>query len=373
MNVLVLNAGSSSLKYKLFEMGSPGPSGASEKVLAEGSGAHARGETVVAAVEAALTQCRGRRIDAVGHRVVYGGARYSEPTRVTPALIEGLRGLEELDPLHNPTEVAMIEAALRILPDAPGVAVFDTAFHRTIPEVAWRYAIPTELADRMGLRRYGFHGLSYEYVSGVLIERLGSSSAGRLILCHLGNGASVCAVRDGRSVDTSMGLTPLEGLLMGTRSGDVDPGLLLYLIRHTEMTVEEAEELLNHRSGLLGLSGSSSDVRLLEAAAAAGDARAELALEIFAYRVARYVGAYAAVLEGVDALAFTGGIGQHSVSVRQRVCRRLAFLGLELDEQRNLSVGTAACVVSTPKSPASIWMVPTEEERQIARATAALL
>ena len=222
----------------------------------------------------------------------------------------------------------MIEAGLRLLPDAPAVAVFDTAFHRTLPDVAWRYALPAELSERLHLRRYGFHGLSHKYVSERLLHHLGRDPAGtRLITCHLGSGASVCALRDGKSVDTSMGLTPLEGLVMGTRSGDVDPGLLLYLLRTQGMTPDGLDDLLNHQSGLKGLAGQS-DVRELEQAADAGDERATLALDIFAYRVRKYIGAYAAALGGLDALAFTGGIGEHSPPMRARICRDLEFLGL---------------------------------------------
>jgi len=368
MNILALNAGSSTLKYKFFGM-------PEETVLAGGSLDHPGGEGIVPAARAAIETCRPQGIDALGHRVVHGGTHFSEPVRVTPEALDSLRTLKDLDPLHNPTETAMIEAGLRLLPDAPAVAVFDTAFHHTLPETAWRYALPSDLAARLSLRRYGFHGISHQYVSGRLLHCLGRGPEGtRLIVCHLGSGASVCAVRDGKSVDTSMGMTPLEGLLMGTRSGDVDPGLLLYLLRTQGMTPDGLDDLLNHRSGLKGLSGRSGDVRELEQAADAGDGRAALALDIFAYRVRKYIGAYAAALGGLDAVAFTGGIGEHSAGMRSRICRGLDFLGVGLDNPRNESAaGHIPVQISADGSPVPIWMIPTDEERQIAREVAALL
>ena len=256
----------------------------------------------------------------------------------------------------------------------PAVAVFDTAFHKTLPETAWRYALPYPLSERLGLRRYGFHGLSYRYVSETLLQCLGRDPAGtRLIVCHLGSGASVCALKGGASVDTSMGLTPLEGLVMGTRSGDVDPGLLLYVQRREQMSADALDDLLNHESGLKGLAGQN-DVRNLEEAAAAGDARAAMALDIFASRVRKYIGAYAAALGGLDALAFTGGIGEHSPPMRARICAGLGFLGIHIDAGRNDSAnGKAPLPLSSDTAPLPIWMIPTDEERQIARELFALL
>ena len=369
MNILALNVGSSSLKFRLFQI-TPD----AEKVLTEGTVERLDADALPDAAQKSIEQCRPFGIDAVGHRVVQGGARFFEPTRVTPEVLEGLHGLEELDPLHNPTEVALIEATQRLLPDAPNVAVFDTAFHRTLPEVAWRYALPADLADRLNLRRYGFHGISHRYVSGRLLDCLGREPAGsRLITCHLGSGASVCAVWDGLSVDTSMGLTPLEGLVMGSRSGDVDPGLLLYLLRTQDMTTGQLDDLLNRDSGLKGLAGRS-DVRDLEQAAGQGDRTADMALEIFAYRVRKYLGAYAAALGGLDAVAFTGGIGERGVGMRARICRGLDFLGMSLDTDRNAAAtGGAAAQISADDSPVSVWVIPTDEERQIAREVAALL
>lgn len=369
MNILALNVGSSSLKFRLFQITAD-----AETVLTEGTVERLDANALPDAAEKAIAQCGSLGIDAVGHRVVQGGARFCEPTRITPDVLQGLHGLGELDPLHNPTEVALIEAALRLLPDAPSVAVFDTAFHRTLPEVAWRYALPSEMADRLSLRRYGFHGISHRYVSGRLLDCLGRQAAGtRLVTCHLGSGASVCALRDGASVDTSMGLTPLEGLVMGSRSGDVDPGLLLYLLRTQAMTAQQLDDLLNQSSGLQGLAGKS-DVRDLEQAAGQGDARADMALEIFAYRVRKYLGAYAAALGGLDAVAFTGGIGERGAPMRARICRGLDFLGLTLDEERNGAAtgGDPACI-SADAGSTPVWVIPTDEELQIAREVAILL
>jgi len=368
MNILALNVGSSSLKFRLFQI-----TASAETVLTGGTVERLDADALPAAAEKAIAQCRPLGIDAVGHRVVHGGALFSEPTRVTPEVLQGLHGLEELDPLHNPTEVALIEAALRLLPDVPSVAVFDTAFHRTLPEEAWRYALPSDLADRLGLRRYGFHGISHRFVSGRLLDCLGRAPAGtRLITCHLGSGASVCALLGGASVDTSMGLTPLEGLVMGSRSGDLDPGLLLYLLRTQGMTAQQLDDLLNQDSGLKGLAGKS-DVRDLEQAAGAGDARAGMALEIFAYRVRKYLGAYAAALGGLDAVAFTGGIGERGAGMRARICRGLDFLGVTLDDERNwAATGGAPALISADGGPTPVWVIPTDEERQIAREVAVL-
>ncbi len=366
MNILVLNAGSSSLKYKLFQM--PG-----ETVLTEGASDTAPGDSPEGAAAQVIDKCRPFGIDAVGHRVVHGGPRFSAPVRVTPEVLTDLKALSDLDPLHSPIETALIEAGQRLLPEAPAIAAFDTAFHRTLPEVAWRYALPRDLADTLHLRRYGFHGLSYQYVTGRLLACLGREAGGtRLIICHLGSGASVCAVQNGHSIDTSMGLTPLEGLMMGTRSGDIDPGLLLYLMRSQGKSAAELDDLLNQSSGLKGV-GGQSDVRKLERAAQSGDAPAEMALEMFAYRAAKYIGAYAAALEGLDAVAFTGGIGQHSAEIRTRLCRRLGFLGIRLDAAANVAAGPGEVKISPASAPLSVWVIPTDEERQIARDAYALL
>lgn len=407
MNILVLNAGSSSLKFRLFQMANSPSLSEPEEVLAGGRiecigepharltishGApdmsHSEKVSVTSAAEAVVEILRrlsvptddGHQlpaIDVVGHRIVHGGARFHEPVLLEDEVIREIRALTELAPLHNSAGLAGIESIRNALPHARNVAVFDTAFHHNLPEVAARYALPIDLAERLQLRRYGFHGISYRFVSerlSVLLEnRPGQRPPTRIVICHLGSGASVCAIRSGKSVDTSMGFTPLEGLIMGSRSGDLDPGLVLHLQRKERLTVDQIDELLNHRSGLQGLSRRSGDVRELEQAAADGHQSSRLALECFAYRVRKYIGAYAAVLGGIDVLVFTGGIGEHSPQMRSRICQELAFLGLVIDAERN---GKATGDVPVPICCAdanNIWVVPTDEERQIARETFALL
>ena len=370
MNILALNGGSSSLKYRLFRI-----DGDAEEVLTEGTAERVDGDTLAAAADTAIGQCQAFGIDAVGHRMVQGGAKFTGPTRITPETLRALRGLKALDPLHNPSEVGLIEAAQRRLPQVPNVAVFDTSFHQTLPEVAYTYALPRDLTEELDLRRYGFHGLSHQYVSGRLLKCLGREAAAtRLVTCHLGSGASACALRDGRSVDTSMGMTPLEGLVMGTRVGDIDPGLLLYLQREQKLSAADLDTLLNTQSGLKGISGRSADVRDLEAAAAGGDASAELALALFAYRCRKYIGAYAAALGGLDAVAFTGGIGEKSAPMRARICAGLEFLGLRLDAGANENAGGKSEVrVSAEDAAVPVWVIPTDEEKQIAREVAGVL
>ena len=388
MNFLVLNAGSSTLKFRLLEL--RGASDEEPRVLVQGlvdrwgtpqaglkvtaGGGEATRQSVAAespaeAAAHAIRACHPHGIDALGHRVVHGGPRFVEPARVTPDVVRAIREVSSLAPLHNANALQGIEAGLKLLPRVPAGAVFDTAFHATLPDVAARYAIPLDLAEKHALRRYGFHGISHRFVSQRLLRCLGRDARGsRLVTCHLGNGASVCAVRDGRSVDTSMGLTPTEGLVMGTRCGDIDPGLVLHLITALKIPPAEVEHLLNHRSGLLGLSGKSGDVRELQQAAAAGDVRAEAALQSFAYRVRKYVGAYAACLGGLDAIGFTGGVGEHSPDMRARICQGLGFLGLHLDSGRNgAAAGDAPARVSADGAAVRVWVVPTDEEGQIAR------
>ena len=317
----------------------------------------------------------GGGLTGLGCRVVHGGERFSEPARVTPEVLAAIRELGALAPLHNPVAADVLEVCLRLLPDVPVVAVFDTAFHRTLPQVASAYALPRDLSERMGLRRYGFHGIAHRYVSERLIERIGKTGqSSRCVTCHLGSGASVCAVKDGRSIDTSMGLTPMEGLVMGTRSGDVDPGLLLHLLRAENLTPDDLDDLLNRQSGLLGLSGRSNDLRDLQQAASEGDEASELAMEVFAYRVAKTIGAYAVALEGLDGVAFSGGIGEHSAPMRARICRRLAFLGLALDAARNEAAdGRDEARVSADGAPVQVWVIPADEGAQIAREVRAVV
>ena len=375
MNILALNPGSGTLRYKLLAMPPGGGREADERVLKEGNVDHVHGGATVEAAERAVEKCLPLCLDAMGYRVVHGGSRFDGPARITPGVLDAIRSLADLAPLHNPLNLAVIEAGSRRAPGVPGVAVFDTAFHRTLPEIAWRYALPAEVGADAELRRFGFHGIAHRYVAGRLLECLGRDAAGtRLISCHLGGGASLCAVRDGKSIDTSMGLTPLEGLVMSTRSGDVDPGLLLHLIRRQGMSADDVQELLTKRSGLLGISGRSGDIRDLEPAAASGDRRAELALEVQAYRVRKYIGAYAAALGGVDTIALSGALAENSAALRARVLGGLEFLGVRLDERRNHDAGPVAPGrISADDAEVPVWVVPADEERQIAREVAELM
>ncbi|MGZ7079615.1 MAG: acetate/propionate family kinase [Thermoanaerobaculia bacterium] len=352
MNVLSLNPGSSTLKYTLFRGEEPLANATIEVKQREGRSA-------MTEATAEVLRSVGEKIDAVGCRVVHGGSRFLEPALVDDRVVAAIRELGDIAPLHNPLAAEVIEEVRRTLRDVPVVAVFDTTFHQTMPAVASTYAIPRDF----GVKRYGFHGISYAYVASRL-------SRPRMIACHLGNGASICAMRDGRSIDTSMGFTPMEGLLMGTRAGDIDPGVILYLMRHGKRE-PELDDLLNRRSGLLAVSGKSGDVRELEIAAKGGDPRAELGLEMFAYRVAKYIGAYSVALGGVDAVVFTAGIGEHSSSMRARICKRLSFLGIQLHEARNeVSSKQERCISS---GPVEVWVIPTNEELEIARAVASTL
>lgn len=358
MKILVLNPGSSTLKYGVFELPAK-PETAPLTGLVENVAADAMAQAAAEAIEKGGSE----GIEAVGCRVVHGGSRFVVPALVDDAVLDGINALAELAPLHNPLAVSVIEEVRRSLPSVPIVAVFDTAFHQTLPQVAFTYAVPAAL----GVRRYGFHGISYAYIASRLPDH---NLRGRVIVCHLGNGASVCAIRDGRSVDTSMGLTPMEGLVMGTRAGDLDPGIIFQLLR-TGMSEQGLDDLLNHRCGLAGISGRKGDVRELEKAAEGGDAAATLALDVFAYRAAKYIGAYAAALGGVDALVFTAGIGEHSVRMRQKICDRLLFLGIELDAALNQVAGHDERRISS--GAVQVWVIPTNEELEIARATAAIL
>jgi acetate kinase len=375
MNILALNAGSGTLRYKLLATPRAGRGKDGEAVFKEGNFDHVHGNETVRAAEQAVAECLPLGIEAIGYRVVHCGSRFNGPAPITPELLAAIRSLSDLAPLHNPIALAVIEAASRRAPGVPGVAVFDTAFHRTLPEVAWRYALPADVGADSELRRYGFHGIAHRFAAERLHECLRRDAVGtRLILCHLGGGASVCAVRDGKSVDTSMGLTPLEGLVMSTRCGDVDPGLVLHLIRRKGLTADGLLELLYRKSGLLGLSGRSDDIRDLEPAAASGDGRAALGLEAQAYRVRKYIGAYAAALGGVDAVALSGALAENSAALRTRVLRDLEFLGIHLDEGRNRAAGpTTSSRISDDNSTVPVWVIPADEERQIAREVAGLM
>jgi acetate kinase len=313
-------------------------------------------------------------IKAIGHRVVHAGERFNGSVLLTPEVLKALQDFCELAPLHNPANLAGIHAAAELCPNVPQVGCFDTAFHTTLPEAAYLYALPYELYEKYRVRRYGFHGASHRYVARRAAELLGKHKyAVNLITCHLGNGCSMAAVKAGRSVDTTMGLTPLEGLVMGTRCGDIDPATLLYLAGKPEFsTVEELNDLLNRRSGLLGISGLSNDVRTLLDAAQAGHRRAALALEIFAYRTRKYIGAYAAILPPLDAVVFTGGIGENAAPVRAQVMSGLeANLGIKLDAQLNAAAvdGKGQADIAAADSRVRVLVVPTDEERAIAADT----
>jgi acetate kinase len=392
MRLLVVNCGSSSLKYTYFDtaaetplvrgqverIGTPearhvsqGPSGKFEESLPGAD--HAR---AFQAAAAALTdRKRGvvadlKELSVIGHRVVHGGRELDAPVLVTPEVLEKIRKAAALAPLHNPVNLLGIELCGKLAPGVPQAAVFDTAFHQKMPPAAHLYALPVEMAEKEGLRRYGFHGTSHEFVARRAARHLGRRlSELKLITCHLGNGVSMAAIEHGRSIDTSMGLTPLEGLVMGTRSGDVDPGVLLYLMRERGMGAAELDDLLNKRSGLKGLSGRSHDMRELEEAADAGDRRALIAIQCFCYRAKKYLGAYLAALGGADAVVFTGGIGQRSPGTRARICQGMAGMGILIDEEANrraiVGAGEVA-EVSDRESRVRVLAVGTDEERMIA-------
>lgn len=363
--VLALNSGSSSVKYRLVEVGTgrTAASGVVERVDRAGHPA------AVAEVLASVQSDDAPTIAAVGHRVVHGGAEFTDATLLDPRVEERIDALAQLAPLHNPPALAGIRAARAALPDVPAVAVFDTAFHAHLPAAARTYAIDRDVAARHGIRRFGFHGISYRYVAGETARALGRPLAElRMIVLHLGNGASAAAIAAGRSVDTSMGFTPAEGLVMGTRGGDIDPGVLVHLAR-SGMSPDEIDDLLQRRSGLRGLAGSG-DMRDVVAAADSGDPAAVLALEVYVHRLRKYVGAYAAVLGRIDALVFTAGVGENSPLVRSRTVNGLDLLGLRIDADANAAPGTRARVISPEGASVPVLVVPTDEELEIARRSA---
>ncbi len=396
-SVLVVNSGSSSLKYQVVSVSEHGDtksllSGAAQRIGHDASRLvqHVAGAeptthdaalpdhatALAAGLQALRTSGLLEEVAAVGHRVTHGGDRFTEPVLVTDDVLREIAELDRLAPLHNPTNREGLEVLRRHLPGVPHVAVFDTAFHAGLPPVATTYALPADLASRLGLRRYGFHGSSVAYVTrrtARLIEV--PSDEVNLIVCHLGNGASVTAIAGGRSVDTSMGMTPLEGLVMGTRSGDLDPSIVVHLARSGGMSLEEIDETLNRRSGLLGLCGHS-DVRTARELAESGDDAAAAALELYGYRIQKYLAAYLGVLSRLDAVVFTGGVGENDAVLRAAVCRRLEHLGFGLDEEAN--AGTRGQPATGERriddgSGLAIWVVPTDEESEIARETVATL
>jgi len=380
--LLILNAGSSSLKFAVYRADAASTLQAVYRGVIEAIGKNGRFQVFHAPDASGLidqaasaanheqalkqildwleTRHPGLVLRAAGHRVVHGGADYIHPVRIDATVMADLEKLVPLSPLHQPHSLAGIRALARLRPDLPQVACFDTAFHHTLPPRARRFALPREFGER-GIRRYGFHGLSYEHIASVLPDTLGAAAEGRVVVAHLGNGASLCAMRQGRSVETSMSFTPLDGIPMASRCGALDPGVLLYLLREEKMSPAQLDELLHHRSGLLGVSGISGDVRtLLES----DHPHAAEAIDLLAYRTAQAIAAHAVALEGIDALVFTAGIGEHAAPVRAAICRHLAWLGLTLDEDANARHGPR---ISQADSRISAWVIPTNEEKVIAR------
>ena len=397
MKILVLNCGSSSIKYKLFDMesktvmaqggvekiGLPDsfllvklPNGEKvkiEKTMPE----HTVGIQLIlnTLVDEKIGCIKDlKEIEAVGHRVVHGGEKFNKSVLITSEVKDMIIRCAELAPLHNPANLKGIEAIEKTLPGVPQVAVFDTAFHQTMPDYAYMYALPYELYKEYAIRRYGFHGTSHRYVSARVCEYLGVNPAGKkIVTAHIGNGGSCAAVMDGKSVDTSMGLTPVEGLMMGTRAGDLDLGAATYIMDKEHLTTTEFNTLVNKKSGLLGVSGVSSDARDIDAAIKSGNERADLARKMFIYRVKKYIGAYAAAMNGVDIIVFTGGIGENDAYIRGEIAKGFTYLGAELDERKNAGIHGDEAVISTPESKVTICVIPTDEELMIASDTQALI
>ena len=396
MKVLVLNCGSSSIKYKLFNMDTHTVmvQGGVEKIGLPDSFLQIKlsnGEKVkieqpmpehTVGIQLILNSLVDKQIgciasleeiQAVGHRVVHGGEKFNKSVLITPEVKEMIVKCVELAPLHNPANLKGIEAIETALPGVPQVAVFDTAFHQTMPDEAYMYAIPYELYEKYAIRRYGFHGTSHRYVSARVCEYLGvDPNTTKVITAHIGNGGSCTAVLNGKSVDTSMGLTPLEGLMMGTRAGDMDLGAATYIMEKENLSTTEFSNLMNKKSGLLGVSGVSSDARDIENAVQAGNERADLARRIFIYRVKKYIGAYAAAMNGVDVIVFTGGIGENDAYIRAEVTKGLTYLGIDFDESKNAVRGEET-ILTTPESKVKVCIIPTDEEWMIASDTQALI
>lgn len=392
MIVFVINCGSSSLKYQLIDMKNENvmAKGLIERIGMDGSvlkHTPANANTIDISteipdhkvaiqlvIEALLDEKHGvikkmSEINAVGHRVVHGGERFTDSMLITTDVIKGIEACCEIAPLHNPPNLHGILACMELLPEVPQVAVFDTAFHQTMPKTAFLYGLPYEMYVKYGLRRYGFHGTSHRYVAQKAAEMMGEHMSDlRIITCHLGNGASLTAIKYGKSVDTSMGYTPLEGLIMGTRSGEIDPAIIPFLMEKENMDAMQIDNFLNRRSGILGISGLSSDFRDLEAAANNGDERSQLAIDIFAYKVKKYIGGYVAAMGGVDAIVFTAGLGENSPFMREKICNGLEYLGTRIDPELNKIRGKAR-EVSIKRARTKIFVIPTNEELVIARDT----
>ncbi|MBQ6801097.1 MAG: acetate kinase [Bacteroidaceae bacterium] len=397
MKILVLNCGSSSIKYKLFEMetkevlaqggiekiGLPGsflkltlPNG-EKKILEKDIPEHTVGvefifQTLTSAEYGAIKSLD--ELDAVGHRMVHGGERFSQSVVLNKEVLDAFTACNDLAPLHNPANLKGVNAVSALLPNIPQVGVFDTAFHQTMPAHAYMYAVPYELYEKYGVRRYGFHGTSHRYVSQRVCEYLGIPAEGsRIITCHVGNGGSISAVKDGKCIDTTMGLTPLEGLMMGTRSGDIDGGAVTFIMEKEGLNATGISNLLNKKSGVLGISGVSSDMREVTTAANEGNKQARLALDMYFYRIKKYIGAYAAAMGGVDVILFTGGVGENQSDCREIACSGLEYMGVKIDHQINNSIHGEEAIISTADSKVKVVVIPTDEEMMIASDTMALL
>ena len=396
MKILVLNCGSSSIKYKLFEMpskevlaqggiekiGLPDsflkltlPNG-EKKIIERSIQEHTSGVQMIFDV---LTDAEFgvvkdlSEIEAVGHRVLHGGSKFSESVVINQDVINAIEECCDLGPLHNPANLKGIYAVQKLMPQVPQIAVFDTAFHQTMPEHAYLYPIPYELYEKYGVRRYGFHGTSHRYVSKRVCEYLNIPVEGsKIITCHIGNGGSIAAIKDGKCIDTSMGMTPLEGLMMGTRSGDIDAGAVLYIMKKEGLTPDQTSDLLNKKSGVLGMFKRSSDMRELEDAVANGEDLAIRTENMYFYRITKYIGAYAAAMGGVDVILFTGGVGENQATARAGVCKTLGFLGVELDMEKN-KIRSKEAIISTENSKVTVCVIPTDEELMIATDTMELL
>lgn len=392
MKILVINCGSSSLKYQLIDMENEAAlaKGLVERIGIEGSILTQKANSEKYVIQQpmqdhkdAIKLVLGALIDkehgvikdmseisAVGHRVVHAGEKYSNSVLINDDVMNALEDCIKLAPLHNPPNIIGIEACKSLMPNTPMVAVFDTAFHQTIPEYAYIYPLPYELYSKYGIRKYGFHGTSHKYVSEVAAGMMGKDLKDlKIITCHLGNGASLTAIKGGKSIETSMGFTPLEGIAMGTRSGSIDPAIIKFLMKELNIGIDEVDDILNKKSGVYGISGVSSDFRDIEKAAAEGNHRAQLALNVFHYKVRKFIGSYAAAMGGVDCVIFTAGLGENSWETRALACEGLEFLGIKLDESINKVTRGDAQVISTPDSKVTVLTIPTNEELMIARDT----
>ncbi len=395
MNVFVVNCGSSSLKYQLINSDTEEviAKGLCERIGIDGRLTHKpTGKDQVmkevampdhkSAVSYVLEELTDEKagvikdlseIDAVGHRIVHGGEKFAKSVVITDEVMKAIEECNDLAPLHNPANLIGISACKALMPDVPMVAVFDTAFHQTMPKKAYLYGLPYEYYEQYKVRKYGFHGTSHSFVSKRLLQIIGKEQEeSKVIVCHLGNGSSITAVKDGKSVDTSMGFTPLDGLIMGTRSGSIDPAVVQFLAGKLNCSLDEVLNILNKKSGVEGISGVSSDFRDLDAASMEGNERATVALEMFAYRAAQYIGSYVATMNGVDAIAFTAGIGENNCKVRKAICDYLGYLGIILDDEAN-EVRGEEIRISTEDSKVTVYVIPTNEELAIARETVALV